>query len=221
MIHGAMKKPSYYPNGKIKERWSSSKDNKIETYEYFNESGILVDKGSYKNGLQDGPYEIYFDNGQLWDHGVCKKGKLHGRIEIFHENGRLALEGNYKDGKLDGCLKTYFENGKLESVEYGINGYKSGFSESFYVNGNTKSKGEFNKDKGIYIENFYYEDGIIEKEIRFKNNKLKYQKYDINGLPFSEDSIENNEPFGFCSEFLEDPFKYKVAIHTQNGIDYE
>ena len=98
---------------------------------------------------------------------------------------------------------------------------KNNDDEKNLFNEAMKNVRPLNKDKSIYIENFYFENGIIEKEIRFKNNKLKYQKYDTNGLPFSEDSIENNEPFGFCSEFLEDPFKYKVAISTQNGIDYE
>ena len=83
-------------------------------WEYYYDNGNIMEKGSYKNGKEDGLWKQYFfSNGQLSSKGGFKNGDKYGLWEYYWENGQLGGEGNFKNDYKDGIWKYYNEDGVL------------------------------------------------------------------------------------------------------------
>ena len=58
------------------------------------------EKGSFKNGKQEGSWITYWDNGQLSSKGDFKNGEWEGSWVKYYKNGQLdkRYTGTYKNG---------------------------------------------------------------------------------------------------------------------------
>ncbi|MDG1126995.1 MAG: hypothetical protein P8N18_05160 [Hellea sp.] len=82
-------------------------------YETYFENGQLKERGTYKDGKEDGPFEAYFDNGQLkerytykgcsitFSKRVCEfqNGKLNGPLVRYKKDGTLFEKCFYENGQ--------------------------------------------------------------------------------------------------------------------------
>jgi antitoxin component YwqK of YwqJK toxin-antitoxin module len=99
-----------------------------------------LERGSFKDGKQDGPWVSYYENGQLYGKGTWKDGKQDGLWVSYYKNGQLYGETTFKDGVNDGPLVSYYEDGQLS--EKGT--YKDGERDGPWVG--------FNKDGTVNEE---------------------------------------------------------------------
>lgn len=68
-------------------------------FETYYPNGQLFEKGSYSNGLEDGPYERYYESGQLSVKGGFSDGLWDGPWESYAADGQLQARGSYADGE--------------------------------------------------------------------------------------------------------------------------
>jgi len=145
----------FYENGNILREESFIKGNPEGLMIEYSDSGKIITKGNYTDGLREGEWlEIDGDEKSV---GVYRNGQKEGKwVVTYEENNRTASEGNYIDG---------LENGKFTS---------------FHINGKVKEQGQYimgNKDgnwkrydtEGILITTFSYENG---SEIKIDGSRI-------------------------------------------------
>lgn len=88
------------------------------------QSGEIVSRTNYENGLLNGDYKTWYLNGQLECHCYCLQNRIEGEFKSWYQNGRLQEQSFYKDGLKDGLYKKWDINGKkIENALY-VNGIK-------------------------------------------------------------------------------------------------
>ena len=100
-------------------------------------------KGSFKNGVMEGPWVSYHENGQLLSEGAFKNGKTEGPWVLYYDNGRLSMKGTFKNGKYEGPWVFYHNNGQLEMKGDFKNGDREGLWIDYYDNGQLNKKGNY------------------------------------------------------------------------------
>ena len=137
---------SYNKNGNVDGEWKwlyeSGNIHRIENYsngiedgliEEKSDSGVIIVKGSYLDGLEDGSW-IYQIEGYK-EEGKYIDGKRMGYWKHFYPNGNLSYEGNFDDGQPNGIHKYFWENGNLKSVGNFVMGLKEGNWNRYYSDG--------------------------------------------------------------------------------------
>ena len=81
----------YYDNGMIKLAYSVDEiGNKQGPHEWYDESGYLKEKCTFKDGKKDGLEEAYLDDGRVWDRSIFKMGK-----ELYGKEAKEYLKEQY------------------------------------------------------------------------------------------------------------------------------
>jgi antitoxin component YwqK of YwqJK toxin-antitoxin module len=84
----------YYDNGIKRSEYTCGNGKYIGPYKIWDEKGILLESGNYKNDIKDGNWHMYDgDNGQLLVEGMYKNGKKDGHWKFFNENGTEIKDG--------------------------------------------------------------------------------------------------------------------------------
>ncbi len=152
----------WHSNGSLKLRYKTKTTNNEDTYDAY---GVII---SHKDGL----YEEWNENGIL----ICKRhyinNHLDGLCETWNNNGVLVSYAIYKNGNIDGYYVELFENGNISKKVLYNNG-DSQKEEEWYINGRQKSIKTLKKCF-VYdgVQKFWSYDGILEKRVWYKNNKL-------------------------------------------------
>jgi len=128
-----------------------------------NDTWYVSFRGSYAQGLRDGPVEVFHSNGELLGKGsyradlACKAspppegvdacGRRTGRWVLYHPSGKLAAEGEYD----------------------GATGKRRGTWTEYYASGDKMAMGQRNHTReGIWT--FYKKGGEIMGQYGFKGN---------------------------------------------------
>lgn len=106
-------------NGDITE-YTINKEGDIQgEYTVKKQTGEMIAKSMYSNGLLDGEYKTWYSNGQIECECNCEKNKINGTYRAWYENGVMMEESLYKDGLKHGLCKSWDKQGNiLVSVEY-------------------------------------------------------------------------------------------------------
>ncbi len=84
----------------------------------YYDTGEMMEKTDWVNGLQHGDYQIYFKSGKPYLQCKMTYDQRNGLCLIYEKNGKLELEANYKNNLRHGEWK-FYENGKfLYLLEY-------------------------------------------------------------------------------------------------------
>ncbi|MEO5906328.1 MAG: hypothetical protein ABIQ11_06360, partial [Saprospiraceae bacterium] len=67
-------------------------------YSKVDSTGILMEKGRYKNDTLTGIRELYYPDGQVKVRERYKNGQIDDLYEYFHPNGKIELQGYYVNG---------------------------------------------------------------------------------------------------------------------------
>ena len=86
------------------------------------QSGEIIEKSEYVNGLLNGKYRTWYVNGQLECECTCIRNRIEGDHKMWYENGQIMEHSFYIDGLKDGISKEWNINGKLKHNRLYIKG---------------------------------------------------------------------------------------------------
>lgn len=110
---------------------------------FYHSNGNIASEGTMRDGKPDGYWKTYNEQGILVSEGNRKNFELDSTWRFYDEKGKIGLEISYLKGKKDGTRKTYHEDEIIE--ESFKNDVKEGWTR------------------------YYYPDGILKKEVNFRN----------------------------------------------------
>lgn len=158
-------------------------------YKIF-ENNLLIEEGTYVNGLSEGPFKAYQPHypvrkniiniflsyyfrktAGLFIEGQCKKGLYHGEIRFKGfplEEGDIC-HSNYQNGLEHGMTRVVKASGELRSVLSWKEGRKHGLEKEYHDNGITKKVIMWQDGEPHGIEKQYTEDGRLERLLTYKH----------------------------------------------------
>ena len=113
---------------------------------YKRETGVIIDKEVYKNGLLNGVKTSYYADGKVLQTQEFKDDLAHGEKIMYTPNGKISSQYGFKNGKSDGAFVEYDKNGEIS-----FNG-----------------KYKMNKPQGVWK---YYENGKLVRTKDYTRSK--------------------------------------------------
>jgi uncharacterized protein len=186
---------AWYPNGQIESKFSfenGKPDGKSEVW--FENGKVKIEKQFGKNGLEGlsrewlenglqkaainfkdnkkHGYSTYWDeNGDSLEYGKFISGQRVGIWNIWERWGldslRVKGEGDYDNSIRNGTWNWWFSSGEKISISYYEGGKLLPIGIDWYRNGRPKKK-TVQIDQGRFLEQSWYESGIMEEETIFK-----------------------------------------------------
>ena len=168
---------------------------------------VIVEEGTYSNGLMTGEWIFRHDNGNLKGQGnyvngdmgekdktgIPKKGR-EGNWVLYHENGNISKERNYTNGLITGIDKAYYKSGKIWYIDNNVPkdnvSVPDGESLSYYENGELKEKSFWKMGRRHGKTILFYENGNTKESgnyIEFKRDSLQlfyYENGELNEKSF-------------------------------------
>lgn len=181
-----------WDNGTLKDVYTSIGKNLIR-YTYFNQDGIKLAEGSYRQGRKHGVWFIYYPSGAVKGKFYYLKGAEEGKQIFYFETGKKQEEYNYQHGQRLGQYILYYENGvHKEKGQYlnvpfhtyipaappqdstlmflpGMASIKSGKITQYYESGKIKLIQYFDSQYNILVE---YEDIGGKINLRLQNKEI-------------------------------------------------
>jgi antitoxin component YwqK of YwqJK toxin-antitoxin module len=161
---------------------------RVGSWKYYYEDGIIKSEGEYKNNRRVGVWKYYYHNGNIEQKGNFLHGVPHGQWIWYYETGNVKREEYYRLGKEDGESVEYDEYGEITAKGNYIEGLKEGkwfFDFQVHI-----EEGNFKNDFKHGMWNYKYPNGKLYFEGRFiqgnpdgmhlyyyKNGKLKEKQY--------------------------------------------
>lgn len=110
-----------------------------------------------------------YPNGVISSEGYMQDGKPNLYWKTYYEDGVLKTEGNRENFELTGPWKFYDELGNLRYIINYKSGKKDGLYERF-VDSVLVETESYEADLKQGLHSFYYETGVVEKEIPYEAN---------------------------------------------------
>jgi antitoxin component YwqK of YwqJK toxin-antitoxin module len=129
--------------GIIFQKMSFRNDLLEGSFEKFDQDGVLVTSGQYKNSKKNGfwienEYDDVFKGSYFDD-------ELDGECTWYFSSGKIKYKTIYNKGTLIDTWKEYYENGILKEEGLIVNGLKVGNWKFYHENGNLDSVATFNE----------------------------------------------------------------------------
>jgi len=141
---------------------------------FYYDSGHLLGKRYYQEGLLNGLAEDYFKNGQRALATTFLDNQLEGTFTTYYENGTVDQEGVYHHDTLMGWFNSFYNNGTQQWVEYyDSSGWKQGRDSTFYETGRLESTCEFTDDVEDGEAVFFHRNGRIWSRRTYQNGLLR------------------------------------------------
>jgi TonB family protein len=173
----------------------------------------------------------YYNNGRIQSIVHLRDKVRDGEAKFFRENGNLKEELSYVNGRVEGLVKRYNENGILMEMFVIQNGRREGPTSLF-------------DSTGSYIDDIYYEEGILvvdkivldpgpEKEEKktdgiavIKSPATQKKKKQNNNSPLppvieEEINYEDDPAFYKTVEVMPEPYGGMEAIYKKIGYPEE
>jgi antitoxin component YwqK of YwqJK toxin-antitoxin module len=116
---------------------------------YYN-SGEILYKAFYVDGIKQGKATSYFKNGEIFEKSNYKDGIQQGWHIYYDGSGKIGGEGNYVDGRRQGEHISYYNNGQVHFKINFVDGIRQGKSIFYDLNGEISSIQNY-KD-GVFLE---------------------------------------------------------------------
>jgi antitoxin component YwqK of YwqJK toxin-antitoxin module len=81
---------------------------------YYNQTTIVKEQFTYRNGFLNGESLTWYKNGQLRRKGCYRKGQISGKWIFYDENGSKIIEANYHKDILQGDYIAHYSNGRIK-----------------------------------------------------------------------------------------------------------
>jgi uncharacterized protein len=184
----------YYPNGELKQQLSYKKDVLDGPSVWYFQDGKKMMECTYVAGNIEGKMTRWFYNGNYESEGYYSNNRQNGKSLQYFENGQIQLEQNYKNDTLNGTFTEYFPGKQIKTkggyymglwdgkweyyddkgllVGEGNFVKGTGILKGYYWNGRLKREVHYLNNQKDGTETWYKEDGLVEKELIFKQDKL-------------------------------------------------
>lgn len=197
----------YYENGQLWDKKVYDENYELISWVGFDEDGNKLLIYNYENGHILNSKD-YYSNGKVSIEKVYINDINAEHIKSYTKEGFLDSESYFSLSSLKdiGISKSYYPNtNQLFSIEeYDKNGFKTGIWKSYYEDGAIRKIDDFTKDKEIYIRQYFYENGKVEREGKVKNSEFDksiyfdkefgmWKFYDISGKLIEEVDIESRK----------------------------
>lgn len=112
-------------------------------YTRMDSTGVLLERGNYRNGALQGIRELYYPDGTVKVRERHEGGEMIGLYEYFYPDGKPELWGYYIDGAMYGLWRKYAPEGYLlEEVMFSQNEERGPFWE-YHPDGTLKVEGTY------------------------------------------------------------------------------
>ena len=133
-------------------------------YSKKDSTGVMLERGHYKDGKLHGIREILFPDGKVKVRERYEAGQMTDLYEYYFPNGQLELKGYYIGGAMYGDWKKYDDQGNLLEIVTMINNEEMGPFKEYYPNGKLQTEGVYlhgpNED---VLLNLFNESGELYK----------------------------------------------------------
>ena len=171
----------FWPNGNIKKSGNYIYNEKNKLWKYFYENGNIQQKGNYVKNKPNGTWEWWYRSGQKRRVEDYENGKEKGFVFEYDTIGKVIVKGEYYYGIREGVWK-YEINDYKEKGSY-IGGMKTGKWRKIYITTKKdKFKGEYLNDIPIGKHVYYYSNGQIKTEGKYKDGEKEGEWIHYNNL---------------------------------------
>ena len=206
------------------------------TYEYH-KNNVLVEKGTYKEGVKNGIFTEYYSDGTPKSETPITDGKVDGVVKEYHPDGTLESEKGYKAGKEHGperywefgankprIERNYFEGvpdgrqyreissnvGDYVEVAHFDKGVPTGeFLQTWAESGDIKERGSYKDGKKHGVWEQIRRDGKKESEITYAGGKRNGESKSF----FTDNSVEKITMYvDDRREGVEKTFRYESEL---------
>jgi antitoxin component YwqK of YwqJK toxin-antitoxin module len=142
---GHSRKVEIDPNTGFRTEYTTDTKSKLHDGPYIkrDSSGVLLEKGTLKQGVQEGIRELYFPDGKVNIRERYANGTMDDLYEFFHPNGVLQLKGYYIKGEMYGLWRKYSPEGKLMEKVLMIANEENGPFTEYYPDGKIAAEGAY------------------------------------------------------------------------------
>jgi antitoxin component YwqK of YwqJK toxin-antitoxin module len=197
-----------YPNGKLKERFTSAKDSTGHEdevkYESWYDNGQKKKYEEFNEGKRNGVSVSWHENGQTEDSTNFIAGKeIDGKKVGWHKNGQKSYEYEVKNGLPNWKKALWYESGKVrQEVDY-KNGQPTGIVYEWYESGKKKTEWKIENVQEVEYKNAqaiakvyeWYESGKKAAEWILENGKTREgHRWYESGKKKAEWKFENEKP---------------------------
>ena len=109
-------------NGDITEYTVDNEGNIQGEHIVKKQTGQIIAKSFYKNGLLNGVYQTWYNNGQQECYCYCINNRLEGEYKSWYDNGKILEQSFYENGIKEGLTKKWDKDGFLLSSKVYKNG---------------------------------------------------------------------------------------------------
>lgn len=165
----------YYENGKLEQKGKyNSKQNPVGEWNYYYENGNIYKIENYLDGELDGDYIEFNDTGKIIVKGQYFEGLKTGLWEYYI--GDIIQKGKYFDGaETDWWVFTSVPDGKILYKGKFIDGIPDGKHTWYYGNGKKRKEGNYNMGLKSGDWNFYDDNGSLFLIITYRQGiEIKY-----------------------------------------------
>jgi uncharacterized protein len=194
---------SYFLNGKVRSEGYYLNDEQHGPWTFYSSDGSLDEVNFFQEGEVKGITESYLPGNKLYSHAIYKNGFYNNSIRFdtsgkAYDTTRLILgtgklvtidplkqitfTANYVGGKKNGTTKSYYGAGKLSAVDSFYMGNREGAYKAYHINGKLKIHGFYLNDEKDSIWNYYDEDGILYRSIRYEKGESNGPDKSYNNL---------------------------------------
>jgi antitoxin component YwqK of YwqJK toxin-antitoxin module len=153
-------------------------------------TGKVMSKLSYKNGIKDGLSYKYHKEGWLQWKKNYANGKEDGHQKYFYPSDMMAMNNNTPGKTADLNL-----NRRIKESYLAVNGKKDGKARAFYANDTIKYLEFYELGKMHGDQLYYYESGMLERKEHYVNGVKDGDQmyYDEKKNLIGEESWENGK----------------------------
>ena len=141
-------------------------------YTRTDSTGLLIEKGTMRNGKLSGYRELYYLDGKVKVRERYKDGQFDDLYEYFRPDGSVELKGYYIGGAMYGQWRKFTPAGQLMESVTMINNEEMGPFTEYHPNGKIKTEGTYlhgpNEDGRLKL---YDESGQLQKEMLCYNGR--------------------------------------------------
>lgn len=208
---------------------------KTGEWKFYDENGILTEKGNYKNNEPHGPVTFYFNSGEKNSEMNYQDGFRQGYAVSYYPNGQIQSHGLYEDDVQQGEWREYYIDGTLKAINFYHNNelhgeqilfdargqkhttdsYEYGklnHSIAYLPDGTTYDTIRYKQSNNQYVVKVHYPSGEVKKSITYLHGYKhgEFEAYDVQGNLTTKGEYFNNLQHGQWFDYQENgDVKYK------------